>query len=119
MRKYLFSGLLIIVICLAGVAFWALRPLTKAAEITPNELVNWVTDTDNAVFEATNEYFYIQVSKNIDDEKTEKREYKPFYEIKEMYPRYLFVLDLILKKNINGINNVNIVEFILNDEDLR
>ena len=65
------------------------------------------------------EYFYIQVSKNIDDEKTEKREYKPFYEIKEMYPRYLFVLDLILQKNINGINNVNIVEFILNDEDLR
>ena len=46
------------------------------------------------------EYFYIQVSKNIDDEKTEKREYKPFYEIKEMYPRYLFVLDLILQKNI-------------------
>lgn len=65
------------------------------------------------------EYFYIQVSKNIDDEKTEKREYKPFYEIKEMYPRYLFVLDLILQKNINGINNVNIVEFILNDQDLR
>ena len=36
-----------------------------------------------------------------------------------MYPRYLFVLDLILQKNINGINNVNIVEFILNDQDLR
>lgn len=60
MRKYLFSGLLIIVICLAGVTFWELRPLTKAAEITPNELANWVQDTDNAVFEATNEYFYIQ-----------------------------------------------------------
>ncbi len=52
--------------------------------------------------------------------KLKKREYKPFYEIKEMYPRYLFVLDLILQKNINnGINNVNIVEFILNDQDLR
>lgn len=65
------------------------------------------------------EYFYIQVSKNIDDKKTEEREYKPFYEIKELYPRYLFVLDLILQKNINGINNVNIVDFIYNKEDLK
>lgn len=65
------------------------------------------------------EYFYIQVSKNISDKKTEDREYKPFYEIKELYPRYLFVLDLILQKNINGINNVNIVDFIYNKEDLK
>ena len=65
------------------------------------------------------EYFYIQVSKNIDDQKTEEREYKPFYEIKELYPRYLFILDLIFQKNINGINNVNIVDFIYNNEDLK
>ena len=65
------------------------------------------------------EYFYTQVSKNIDDKKTEEREYKPFYEIKELYPRYLFVLDLILQKNINGINNVNIVDFIYNREELK
>lgn len=65
------------------------------------------------------EYFYIQVSKNIDDKKTEEREYKPFYVIKELYPRYLFVLDLILQKNINGINNINIVDFIYNKEDLK
>ena len=66
----------------------------------------------------TDEYFYIQVTKNMDDKKTEEREYKPFYEIKEMYPRYLFVSDLILQKNIEGINNVNIVDFIYNKEDL-
>ena len=65
------------------------------------------------------EYFYLQVSKNIDDEKTEIREYKPFYEIKELYPRYLFVLDLVLQKNVRGINNVNIVDFIYNNEDLK
>ena len=65
------------------------------------------------------EYFYIQVTKNIDDIKTETREYKPFYEIKEMYPRYLFVADLIFQKNVNGINNVNIVDFIYNNEDLK
>jgi len=65
------------------------------------------------------EYFYIQVTKNMDDEKTEEREYKPFYKIKEMYPRYLFVFDLILQRNVNGINNVNIVDFIYNNEDMK
>ena len=64
------------------------------------------------------EYFYIQVSKNIDDEKTYEREYKPFYQIKEMYPRYLFVSDLIFQKNIDGIKNVNIIDFIYNKQDL-
>lgn len=64
-------------------------------------------------------YYYIQVSKNIDDEKTKEREYKPFYEIKEMYPRYLFVSDLILQKNIDGINNINIVDFIYNNNNLK
>ena len=64
------------------------------------------------------EYFYIQVSKNIDDEKTYEREYKPFYQIKEMYPRYLFVSDLIFQKNIDGIKNVNIIDFIYNQKDL-
>ena len=66
----------------------------------------------------TDEYFYLQISKNIDDNETAKREYKPFYEIKDLYPRYLFVLDLILQKNIDGIKNINIVDFIYNKEDL-
>jgi len=67
----------------------------------------------------TEQYFYIQVSKNIDDAKTEEREYKPFYEIRDMYPRYLFLMDFVINNNINGINNVNIVDFIINNEDLR
>lgn len=65
-----------------------------------------------------NNYFYIQVSKNIDEEKTKSREYKPFYMIKEMYPRYLFLLDFIFQENIDGIRNVNIVDFIIDDKDL-
>ena len=64
------------------------------------------------------EYFYIQVSKNIDDDKTAEREYKPFYQIKEMYPRYLFVADFVLQKNVDGIKNVNIVDFIYEKKDL-
>lgn len=63
-------------------------------------------------------YFYIQISKNVDDEKTKEREYRPFYEIKDLYPRYLFLYDLILKDNVDGINNVNIVKFISENKDL-
>lgn len=63
-------------------------------------------------------YYYIQVSKSIDDEKVEEREYRPFYEIKNMYPRYLFVLDIVLQRNVNGVNNVNIVDFIYNNQEL-
>lgn len=65
------------------------------------------------------DYYYLQVSKTIEDQKTEEREYRPFYEIKEMYPRYLFVADFILQENVNGIKNVNIMKFIANNEDLK
>ena len=115
--------------------------VTKKKKRKPKDEMKYVENSPNGKFSRTDqksysEKYHISYSgidndrgckiiwhelnvSSIDDEKTEKREYKPFYEIKEMYPRYLFVLDLILQKNINGINNVNIVEFILNDEDLR
>ncbi len=65
-----------------------------------------------------NKCFYIQVSKNIDNKDTEEREYKPFYEIRDMYPRYLFLMDFVINDNVDGINNVNIVDFIINNRDL-
>lgn len=64
------------------------------------------------------DYYYLQVSKNIDDDKTSEREYRPFYEIRDMYPRYLFVLDVVFQRNVNGIKNVNIANFIANNEEL-
>ncbi len=63
-------------------------------------------------------YYYLQVSKNIDNESTEEREYRPFYEIRDMYPRYLFLLDFIINKNVDGVKNINIVDFIVNNEEL-
>jgi len=62
-------------------------------------------------------YFYIQVSKTIADEIVEEREYKPFYEIKNMYPKYLFTTDVILQ-NRDGVINVNVADFISNNKDL-
>lgn len=75
-------------------------------------------ECDFIVRKGTEDYFYIQVSKNIDDEKTEEREYRPFYEIPDMYPRYLFVFDMILQKNVKGIKNINIADFIYNNMEL-
>ena len=63
------------------------------------------------------DYFYIQVSKDISNKDTEDREYKPFYMIKDLYPRYLFTMDLLLQRR-DGINHVNIVDFIYNNKEL-
>ena len=63
------------------------------------------------------DYYYIQVSKDISNKETEEREYKPFYMIKELYPRYLFTMDLLLQKR-DGINHVNIVDFLYNNKTL-
>lgn len=62
-------------------------------------------------------YYYIQVSKDISNPETEEREFKPFYAIKELYPRYLFTMDLLLQKR-DGINHLNLVDFIYNNRNL-
>lgn len=63
------------------------------------------------------DYYYIQVSIDISNKDTEEREYRPFYMIKELYPRYLFTMDMLLQKR-DGINHVNIVDFIYNNKNL-
>ena len=63
------------------------------------------------------DYYYIQVSKDISNKDTEEREYRPFYMIKELYPRYLFTMDMLLQKR-DGVNHVNIGDFIYNNKDL-
>lgn len=62
-------------------------------------------------------YYYIQVSKDISNPETEEREYKPFYMIKDLYPRYLFTMDMLLQRR-DGINHLNIVDFIYNNKNL-
>ena len=63
------------------------------------------------------DYYYIQISKDISNKDTEEREYRPFYMIKELYPRYLFTMDLLLQKR-DGIKHENIVDFIYNNKVL-
>ena len=62
-------------------------------------------------------YYYIQIAKDISNKDTEEREYRPFYMIKELYPRYLFTMDLLPQKR-DGIIHENIVDFIYNNKNL-
>ncbi len=63
------------------------------------------------------DYYYIQVSKDISNKETEEREYRPFYMIKDLYPRYLFTMDMLLQKR-DGVKHQNIVDFIYNNKIL-
>ena len=57
-------------------------------------------------------YSYIQVAYTINESKeTENREYAPLESIRDNYPKYVATTDYLLQKR-NGINNINILEFI-------
>lgn len=63
------------------------------------------------------DYYYIQVSKDISDKNVEDREFRPFYEIKDMYPRVLFTMDHLLQHK-DGIKHYNLIDFINSNENL-
>ncbi len=58
---------------------------------------------------------YIQVSFLLNDDKTIEREFRPFEEIKDSYPKYIITTD---KQDMsrNGIKHIKLNEFLLNDE---
>lgn len=62
------------------------------------------------------QYAYIQVAYTIaSSRETEDREYRPLENIKDNYPRYVITTDYLLQKR-NGIRNVNLMDFICNNE---
>lgn len=62
-------------------------------------------------------YAYVQVSYTINESKdTEDREYKPLEKIKDNYPKYVITTDYLLQHR-NGINHVNLMDFICNKEE--
>ena len=59
------------------------------------------------------DYRYIQVAMTIADRDTEEREYRPFYNIKDNYPKYLLTLDPLLQKR-DGVIHLNLTESMKN-----
>ena len=64
------------------------------------------------------DYFYIQVTKNMDDDTTFEREVRSLKAIKELYPRYILTLDVAFQRNISGIRIENIIEFLSKNKEL-
>ena len=64
-----------------------------------------------------NTYAYIQVSISIADPNVEEREYRPFSQIRDGYPRFLFTLDPLLQER-EGVRHLNMIDFMAGESEL-
>ncbi len=63
-----------------------------------------------------NDKLYIQITREIKSEKTEKREYDRLLEINDNYPKYLLRTDDFAGGNYQGIKTMHVADFLLSDE---
>lgn len=76
---------------------------------TPNGEIDFVATRQN-------DKLYIQITKEIKSEKTEKREYDRLLEIGDNYPKYLLRADDFAGGNYQGIKTMHIADFLLSNE---
>ena len=63
-----------------------------------------------------NEKIYVQVTQEINSEKTEKREYSRLLEIPDNYPKFVLTTDEFAGGNYEGIKTMHIADFLLSPE---
>ena len=63
-----------------------------------------------------NEKIYVQVTQEINPEKTEKREYSRLLEIPDNYPKFVLTTDEFAGGNYEGIKTMHIADFLLSAE---
>lgn len=63
-----------------------------------------------------NEKIYVQVTQEINSEKTEKREYGRLLDIRDNYPKYVLRTDDFAGGNYEGIKTMHVADFLLSDE---
>lgn len=68
------------------------------------------------IAEKQGDKIYVQVTKEIKTEETEKREYDRLLEIRDNYPKYLLTTDSFSGGNYEGIKTMHIADFLLSDE---
>jgi predicted AAA+ superfamily ATPase len=59
---------------------------------------------------------YIQITQQIDSEKTKQREYGRLLSIKDNYPKYVLRTDEFAGGNHQGIQSMHVADFLLSDE---
>ena len=62
------------------------------------------------------EKLYVQVTQEIQSEKTEQREYDRLLEIKDNYPKYVLRMDEFAGGNYEGIKSMHVADFLLSKE---
>ena len=63
-----------------------------------------------------NEKIYVQVTQEINSEKTEKREYGRLLDIRDNYPKYVLRTDDFAGGNYEGIKTMHVADFLLSDD---
>ncbi len=63
-----------------------------------------------------NEKIYVQITQEINSEKTEKREYHRLLEIHDNYPKYVLTTDEFAGGNYKGIKTMHIADFLLGSD---
>ena len=63
-----------------------------------------------------NDKLYIQITKEIKSEETEKREYDRLLEINDNYPKYVLRTDDFAGGNYQGIKTMHVADFLLSSE---
>lgn len=75
-------------------------------------------ECDFIVRKQNGEYAYIQVTYSMTgNEKVKEREYRPFREIRDGYPRYIISLD-IFKDQQEGVHHINAIDLFLGKESI-
>jgi hypothetical protein len=76
---------------------------------TPNGEIDFIATKQN-------DKLYIQITREIQSEKTEKREYDRLLEIADNYPKYLLRTDAFAGGNYKGIKTMHVADFLLSKE---
>ncbi len=63
-----------------------------------------------------NDKLYVQVTQEINSEKTEKREYNRLLEMHDNYPKYVLSTDEFASGNYKGIKTMHIADFLLSSD---
>ena len=61
-----------------------------------------------------NEKIYYQVTRSLLDEKVEEREKNSLLAIKDNYKKVILTMDKVKNKEVEGIDVINIIDFLLN-----
>ena len=71
-------------------------------------------EIDFVSFDGKGEPRYFQVSLDILNSETMKREITPLKDIPDNYPKYIITMDRYPYDNVDGIKIVNIMDFLVN-----